>query len=148
MADISGYGLRVTIKASRTFPAGFTITQFADDADPIDNPAVDTSGVAMGLNGDLVSWGQAQPIGLTLNVIPGTEDDRNLRVLGNANVTSKGSRPARDVITATVSYPDGRVEQLVNGVITNFVRVTGVASGGRQKTTPYVFAFESASGSR
>lgn len=142
MADISGYGLRVEIKASNTFPSGFTVSAFADDADPIDNPAVDITGTGMGLNGNLVTWGQAQPIVLTLNVIPGTDDDRNLRVLGNANVTSLGSRPARDVITATVSYPDGRTVTLTGGAITNFVRVTGVASGGRQKTTPYVFAFE------
>ncbi|BFI50491.1 phage tail fiber protein [Yersinia pseudotuberculosis] len=32
--DISGFGTIVNIRASKTFPAGFNVTQFADDAEP------------------------------------------------------------------------------------------------------------------
>lgn len=142
MTDISGFGLRVVLRASNTFPAGITITQFADDADPLDNPVAAVAEAALGLNGDLVSWGSAQPQTLVLNVLPRMEDDRNLEILARANITSKGARPARDVITATVIYPDSRVVTLSQGVILSATLAPGVASAGRIKTRPYTFAFE------
>lgn len=142
MTDISGYGLRVIIRASVTFPAGLNITQFADDADPIDNPTAELAQAAMGLNGDLITWANAQPLTLTLNVLPNMEDDRNLAVIAQRNVTGRGQRPARDVITAVVMYPDGRQVTLARGAMTNAVLAPGVASGGRIKTRPYTFVFE------
>lgn len=142
MSDISGYGLRVQIRASVTFPQGFTVTQFADDADPIDNPSTELAQVAMGLNGDLVSWASAQPHQLTLNVIPNGTDDANLAVVAQRNITGRGQRPARDLITAVVLYPDGRQVTLARGRIISAILAPGVASGGRIKTRPYGFAFE------
>lgn len=142
MTDISGYGLRVILKASNTFPAGVSITQFADDADPIDNPTTDLATAAMGLNGDLVTWGAANPITFTLNVLPNMDDDRNLAVIAQRNVTGRGQRPARDVITAVVIYPDGRQVTLARGAMTSAILAPGVASGGRMKTRSYAFAFE------
>lgn len=41
MSDLSATGLGLTIQASKTFPTGILITTFADDADPLDLPAVD-----------------------------------------------------------------------------------------------------------
>lgn len=143
MTDVSGYGLKVSLKASTTFPSGLTITQFADDADPIDSPAIDVATVTMGLNGDLVAASAATPTVVTLNVIPTTDDDRNLAVLVQANIVGKGRTPARDRITMTVNYPDGRSATLTGGVITNGTPITGVASAGRLKTRAYTFAFES-----
>lgn len=142
MTDISGYGLRVIIRASVTFPAGVTITQFADDADPIDNPTAELASSAMGLNGDLVTWGSAQPHTLTLNVLPNMTDDRNLAVIAQRNITGRGQQPARDVITAVVLYPDGRQVTLARGAIVSANLAPGVASGGRMKSRPYTFVFE------
>lgn len=79
MEDISGVGLRVTIVASNTFPSGITITQFADDADPFDVPSMQLADKAMGLNGDLITWSKASPLTPTINVIPGSEDDKICR---------------------------------------------------------------------
>jgi len=90
--DVSGFGLRIRLTASRTFPAGITITQFADDADPFDIPSLQIADTAMGLNGDLISWSKANPIKPTLNVIPASEDDRNLAVLLEANRVGAASR--------------------------------------------------------
>lgn len=142
MTDISGYGLRVTLRASVTFPAGLTISQFADDADPIDNPAADLAEGAMGLNGDLVTWASPQPLTLTLNVLPGMDDDRNLSVLAQRNVVGRGQRPARDTITAVILYPDGRQVTLARGALTNATLAPGVSSAGRVKTRAYTFMFE------
>lgn len=142
MTDISGYGLRVNIKASTTFPSGIEITQFADDADPLDNPATDVATATMGLNGDLVTASAAAPLIATLNVIPTSENDRDLAVLAQANVVGKGRTPAKDKITMTITYPGGRTATLTNGAMTNAILLPGVASAGRLKTRSYTFAFE------
>lgn len=142
MNDISGFGLKVQVVASVTFPAGLTITQFADDADPIDTPSQQLADKAMGLNGDLIGWSKANPILATLNLIPGSDDDRNLGILAEANRVGKGKNSARDVITMTAIYPDGRVITYSNGIITDAMIGNSVASAGRLKSKPYAFAFE------
>lgn len=142
MNDISGYGLRLQLVASITFPAGINITQFADDTDPLDGPSIQIRDKAMGVNGDLITWSRANPILMTTGVIPGSDDDRNLAVLFEANRVGRGKAGALDIITATMIYPDGRTVSLLDGVITDGVPFKGVASAGRVKTSTYSFAFE------
>lgn len=142
MQDISGFGIRVILRASNTFPQGITLTQFADDADPFDTPSQQIMDKAMGLNGDMVVWSKANPITPTLNVIPDTDDDRNLQVLAEANRVGRGKTSARDVITMTVIYPSGRSLTLNQGKITDAILTQPVASAGRLKTKPFAFAFE------
>lgn len=140
--DISGIGLQATIRASVTFPVGFTVTQFADDADPVDVPSIQIADKGMGLNGDLVTWGKANPIIVTLNVIPGSTDDVNLSTLLEANRVAKNKRSARDVITCLFTYPDLSVVLLSKGAITDGMPFDGVQSSARKKTKAYAFAFE------
>lgn len=142
MNNISGFGLRVTLVASRTFPAGLNITQFADDSDPIDMPSIQINDNAMGLNGDLVVWNTANPLEVTLNVLPSTADDINLSILLEANRVGRGKISANDNITLTVMYPAGNFVIFSNGVIREGMPSSGVASEGRLKTKTYVFAFE------
>jgi hypothetical protein len=142
MQDISGYGIKVTLRASTTLPAPVTFTQFADDADPVDIPSQQIADKAMGTNGDMVSWGKANPILMTMNLIPGTDDDKTMAVVAEANRPARGKRPARDVITAVITYPDGSVVTLTNGKLTDAPLASGVASTGRQKSKAYQFAFE------
>lgn len=146
MTDISGFNTRVTIRASNTFPSGFTVTEFADDADPVDVPSQQIADKAMGLNGTLVSWAKANPIMATLNVIPDSEDDRNLAVLAEANRVGRGKSSAQDIITMTIVYPDGGTRTLSNGIITDAPLSTSIASAGRRKSKAYAFAFEGVSG--
>lgn len=142
MQNVSGYGLRVRLVASATFPAGITLTQFADDADPFDTPAVQVADKAMGLNGDLIVWATANPLTAVLNMIPGTADDRNLEILLEANRVGRGKFPANDVITLTAIYPDGSTRMMTPGAITDGIPGKPVGSSGRLKTKPYTFAFE------
>jgi len=90
MADISGYGFRLNLVASSTFPAGIDITQAADDADPFDIPSIQIADKAKGVNGDLITWATANPIDITIAVIPGSIDDRNLSALAQANNPAAG----------------------------------------------------------
>lgn len=142
MDDISVFGIRVQVVASETFPSGINITQFADDADPFDSPSIQIRDKAMGVNGDLISWSKANPIPVTLNVVPNSEDDKNLSVLFEANRVGKGKQGARDVITITAVYPDGRTASFTQGVITDGMPANSATSAGRMKSKPYAFAFE------
>lgn len=140
--DVGGFGSQVTIFASTTFPLGLTITEFADDADPIDSPSIQIRDKAMGLNGDLIVWGKAIPVGLTINVIPGGGDDINLDLLFSSNRVGKGKRPVKDVITAIVSFADGTVKNFTVGAATDYMPSNSISSSARMKSKPYVFAFE------
>lgn len=142
MQDISGFGAKVQVVASKTFPQGCLVSQFADDADPFDLPSIQIREKAMGLNGDLITWSKATPVAITLAVVPGTEDDKNLSALFEANRVGKGKTSAGDVITITVTYPDGRTLTLKDGVITDGPPGLSFASSGRLKTSSYQFAFE------
>lgn len=140
--DISGFGFQINLVADSTFPAGLNLTQFADDADPFDTPAIQLADKAMGLNGDLVVWSKASPIEVTINVIPGSDDDENLAILAEANRVGKGKVSAQDAITLTAIYPDGSMLTLQAGRITNGTVGSSVASAGRLKSKAYMFTFE------
>lgn len=142
--DASAFGVIVSLQASISFPAGFDVSFFADDADPIDLPQLQISDKAMGMNGDLVTWSKANPIPLTLNVLPENDENDNLNVLAQSNRAVRGRRPVRDIITATITYPSGRVLRLLRGKLTDAPIGDSVASSGRIKSKAYVFTFEDA----
>lgn len=142
MSDVSGFGLRLRVVGSVTFPSGFDVTQFADDTDPFDMPVHTIGDSAMGLNGDLVTWAKANPVQATVAVVPNSDDDRNLAVLFEANRPGKGKRPAGDVITITAIYPDGRTATATGGKLISGIPSDSIASAGRRKSKPYAFVFE------
>ena len=142
MFNISGFGFSVNLIASTTYPIGVQITEFADDSDPLDIPSLQIGDVAMGLNGDLITWSKANPIKVTIGVIPQSDDDLKLSILLAANRVGRGKQSARDQITMAVSFPDGNFITLVNGVITDGVPLSPVSNSGRLKTRTYAFAFE------
>ena len=144
--DISGFSSVVSLVASNTFPAGITLTQFADDSDPFDQPSVRVGDVAMGVNGDMLTWRRAVPLPVTISVIPGSQDDLNLSILANANRVSQGKARANDVLTLTVVYPDGSIITFANGAITDSPFAKSISSAGRQKTNTYAMAFQSVTG--
>lgn len=142
MQNISGFGLADTIVASKTFPVGLYLTEYADDTDPLDIPSIQIADKAMGLNGDLVIWSKPQPINLVLSVVPGSFTDINLAILLEANRVGRGKIGARDVIQMTVSYPAGNFITLTNGAITDGPPASSVSSAGRLKSKSYSFTFE------
>lgn len=146
MENISGFGTQINLIASNTYPIGVNLTQFADDSDPIDFPVLQIADAAMGLNGDLIPWSKANPIKVTLNIIPNSLDDETLSILLEANRVGRGKTGAQDTITMAVLYPDGRYVTLIEGVITEGMPNLSIASAGRMKTKTYNFVFENQAG--
>jgi hypothetical protein len=139
--EIGGFGLVVSLRASTTFPAGMIVEQFADDADPFDFPDVQVADIAMGLNGDMLTWSKAIPLPVTLSVVPESDDDNNLSVLLQANRVGKNKQSARDIITLVGQYPSGYSVTLTGGKITNGSLSNSISSAGRMKSKQYKFAF-------
>jgi len=142
MINISGFGLSAQVVASNTFPAGFPVTEWADDADPVDSPDLDLGDTAMGLNGDMIVWSTPKGLEVSLNVIPTSTGDINLDVLAQANRLAKGKTSARDIITMVFTYPSGAIVTMSSGLIISAPMVPQVASAGRLKTRMYRFRFE------
>lgn len=142
MANISGFGSQIQVYASGTFPLGFNLTQFADDADPFDTPVLQIADKSMGLNGDLILWAKANPIIMTLSVIPQSNDDTNLQILFESNRPGRGKLNVQDIIIMSVTYPNGQLVTFNNGGITDGMPANSVASAGRLKSKTYSFAFE------
>jgi len=140
--DIAGFGTSVRILASNTFPVGIEVTEFADDADPLDIPSLIITASAMGLNGTKVNWTQANVILMTLNVIANSEDDRNLSLLFEANRAGRGKVSQKDVVTSMISYPDASLETLTGGSCDEFMPGKSISSEGRFKSKAYIFSFE------
>jgi hypothetical protein len=140
--NVSGFGLKVYIRASRTLPIGHTFTQFADDVDPLDIPSFVIATTSMGLNGDLIKAQTASPIPAAIGLIPGGSDDKLMGILHEANRVGRGKSSIDDEITMVITYPNGDVTTLSGGAITEGPVGKSVASAGRYKSNVYLFNFE------
>lgn len=142
MINISSFGLKALVKGSVTFPNGFNISTFSDDADPFDNPDITAADRALGSNGDLIVWSRPSGIDVSFNVVATSQDDVNLNVLLDANRVGKNKSSARDVCSVVVSFPSGITVSYSKGAITGGSLNPSVASSGRIKTRRYSFTFE------
>lgn len=142
MQDVSATGVKITVITVPTYPQGFEVSEFADNADPLDFPPTQIADYGMGVNGDLVTWTKPVPLEITLNVIPNTDADKNLGILYDMNRAAKGKISAQDLVTLVASYPDGTRKIFSNGKLVSGVPANGVSSDGRIKTKEYKFVFE------
>ena len=141
--NISLFGLSLRIVADRTFPQGFTVTEFADDVDPFESPALALAEYGMGINADLVTWQKANVMEVTLGIIPNSSADRNLTILMEANRPAKNKGAGTlDNVTFTASYPDGRIVTLSEGFIVEGMPILAGQTSGRMKSRTFKFVFE------
>lgn len=141
--NISLFGFSVRIVADRTFPSGFTITEWADDQPPVDSADIETGAFGMGPNGDMVVWQKPAALQAKYAVIPNSQADKNLTILHEANrVSKKKGISAMDTITATAVYQDGRIVTLSQGMIFSGPAVPAGSQDGRLTTRAYGFVFE------
>ena len=129
-----------------TFPVGILVSEFADDADPIDSQNIDIADSGIGVNGTLIKWTKTEVIPVTLNLLPNGDDDSNLKLLFDNNRFAEGRTVFDDEVTLTITYPDFKTTTLVGGLCKNFSPVRGAASTGRLKSRPYLFNFQDVQG--
>lgn len=140
--NIGGVGLKITVFASITFPQGVTLTEFSTEADPLEMPTdVEISNSQMGLNGDKAVWQVVPKMSVGINLIPGTEGDKNMQILANANRKEKNKVSVLDNITYIISYPDGKIRTCTDGNITIGKIADGVGTDSKYAPGHYVVDF-------
>ncbi len=143
MSNISALGTQVKVIASKSFPIGFDVADYADDVDGLVFDAQDIANTAMTLNGNLLVWNKATPIPISISVVPGGSDDQNLGVIFVFIRVAVGTMSVKDLITFVIPFPDGRIVTVSGGTMISGQSASSVSSDGRFKTKTYTFQFES-----
>jgi hypothetical protein len=141
MQDISIFGLEANVVASNTFPNGVNITAFANDGDPLDSPDLEVADMAMGPNGDTITWTRPQLIEISTTLIPQSDDDVNMTILLDANRVEKGKTSAQDEITIVWTYPNGMTVTCSDGKMVTGPVVQSGTSEGKAKSKRFAFKF-------
>lgn len=147
MENISGFGTSLTIVALSSFPFGFNVTKFADDVDPISHKEVEPIGYERLYDGSLFFFNQNAPIEVSLSVVPGSEDDINLKILLQAQKGGIKFIPIPDVTSMILNYPMGKV-MLTNGSIVKGPFFDSIADTSRKKSNTYTFVFANFAGAQ
>ena len=142
MIDISGFGTGITIVALQAFPEGFSVSEFSDDKDPLVCEATETNAWDMLYDGSLYFYTKADPIKLSLSVIPGGNDDTNLKILLQGSLSSSGILPLPRTTSMILNYPSGFV-MLSNGTIYRGPVGDSIQASGRKSGNTYDFVFGS-----
>lgn len=142
MEEISVLGAKGWLTADKTFPGGFAITKFPADSDAIDIAEGQFGNAEMGVNGDIIAWRTAVPLQVTLSVIPGSEEDKNLQVLLDRNRAAKGRIYEQDNITLVITLNNGNSYTFSNGIIMSGELGYSLSSQGKIRTKRYGFMFE------
>lgn len=145
MFDVSAFGTGVTIVALQTFPMGFQLSSFADDKDPLTIQDDEVGGFEPLYDGSLFCFTKANPIKVTVSVIPGSDDDINLKVLLGAKRVKKKIDIIPDVTSMVVSYPKAGYVVFSNGSIISGPPADSI-SAGRRRGNSYTFVFGSVNG--
>ena len=135
--DVSFAGATVVV-------GGRTITEFVDDANPVDSPDVTISNVGYSLGGKMYRTAHLAPILLSITVIPGSSDDNFLwkemvKLRPNEGDTSEYAKPG----TATITTHGANKESFSfkKGTIVSGPLGPSVSGDGKMKGRTYTFAF-------
>lgn len=148
MINVNGSGTSIVVIAIQSFPLGFTISEFADDVDPISAEEVEPAGFEMLYDGSLFAFDKASPIVLTVSVIAGTPDDMNLKIITQSKRGGASLLPFNDSISMIITYPDGGRVMLSSGVLIKGMVPDSITTNGRRKSNSYTFAFGSFTGAQ
>lgn len=148
MVDISGFGSGITIVALQSFPMGFSVTQFSDDVDPVSAEEMEPTGYEPLYDGSLFFFDKTAPIKVNISVIPGSDDDINLKILLQSRKGSLSLIPLPDSTTMVVTYPNGGRVVLSDGSIVKGPVMDSVQNSGRKKGNTYTFVFGSFAGAQ
>lgn len=142
MQNITATGTRITLYSIPTFPNGITITTLPAGTDPLDCPAVQLAEWQTGVNGDLILYKHPVPIEINFSTVAGSEEDKALEILFDANRVAKNKISYNDIITMVIQYPDNRSVVLSNGFLVRGTAVVGITGDGKLKERQWSCVFE------
>jgi hypothetical protein len=148
MQNISGFGTKVTIVATQSFPVGFTVSKFADDKDPIKIEEIEPTGYEVIIDGSLFTFDKGAPVKVQISVIPGSDDDINLKILLQARKSSPSIIPLKDITAIVISYGNGGTTAFSGGSIISGPLSDSINQGGRMVGNTYTFIFSDFSGAQ
>ena|ERR1700751_821291 len=147
MIDIGAHGLSITLIALQSFPMGFSISQFSDDVNPLDVKDTEPFGYELLYDGEMFAFDKASVIELSVSVIPGSDDDINLKILLQSKKGGAAILPIPDALTMVINYPTGTV-LLTKGTIISGPLADTVQSSARKKGNTYRFVFSAFAGAQ
>lgn len=158
MIDISACGAEVEVN---TGSGKIHITQFSDEGTPFECPDVDLSDNKKNLNGQMISSRTPSVYTISLTVIPGSKEDRELTKLAEMSAIMPGNvRPISQIVIDSIilripeinesSEETGKaVFTWVNGRMKSAPTGPSTSSEGRMSARTFTFEmeqFKSASG--
>lgn len=138
--DVSALGFSIVVKDDKLFPQGFVIKRTADAADPFDFADLTLGEATMDANGFLVYASAPSPIEFTINLLPSTEEDKNMSQLFEAHRPAMGRARTGGEITITVQYADGSSITATDVYLISGSPARSISQPSRYKVKPYVFA--------
>lgn len=148
MIDISGFGTGITVIATTSFPTGFTLTQFADDEDPLNVENTEVSGYEKLYDGSIFTYDKTSPLLLSVGLIPNTEDDINMKILMQMRKSSVHLLPLPDTTSMVICYPDGGKVAMSQGTVLSGPLADSLTTQGRRKGNVYHFVFGTFAGAQ
>lgn len=140
MENISTFGLKAYINATRSLPVGYLLKKWADDAPSIQVQDSANGQACIDLNGKIFRWTEGSPLIVSLALIPDSLDDQMMSILYNENRAT--AMPEGDSVTLVVYYPTGAVRTFTRGRIVSGPSAPSALAEGRLAASIYTFAFE------
>ena len=136
--DLSFTGARVMID-------GDIITDFMDDANPIEFQDVDTCNIEWSCNGRMIRTAKPSALMVSITVIPGSSSDADLHHIW-INSFVGGGTGNLDIVnqrhTLRIRYRSGYGFTLSGGTCVSGPPGAGVNASGKMGGNTYTFAFE------
>jgi hypothetical protein len=148
MIDVSAFGTGITIVGNASFPYGFSLSQFADDEDPITFEDLEVSGFEKLYDGTIFLFDKTSPVLVSVSVMPNTDDDQNLKIMLQMRKSSPQLIPIADSAAMIITYPDGGRVMLASGGILSGAIADSITTQGRKKGNTYHFAFGTFAGAQ
>lgn len=140
--DVSALGFKILVQDSRVFPRGFTINRTADGADPFAFSTVTVGSVTSDANANIVYRTTPNPTEFTINLLPTSEEDKNMSLLFECHRPRPGVPKTGGEITITVIYNDGSSTTAIKCYFLTGDPKRSIQGDSRYKNKVYTFACE------
>jgi hypothetical protein len=148
MQNLSAFGTGITVVALSTFPVGFSLSEFADDSDPLVIDDVEPVGSENLVDGSIFFFDKAAPVKVVVSLIAGSQDDLNCKILLQARKGSSSIINIPDITSLVINYPSTGLVAFSEGSIVSGPLGDSIQQSGRFKGNKYTFMFGAFSGAQ